>query len=98
MGVKVMKRIKRELVEELYAISVEWQRLFQESGLITTEEVRVQESKLSSKRREIEDLFSPKDYAIGCLITGITEDIVFAGLSISRLIKCLDVCGIEVVE
>ena len=93
-----MNKIKRELVEELYAMAVEWQCLFKESGFISTEEVRAQERKLSAKRREIEDLFSAKDYAIGCLITGFAESVVFAKLSLSRLIKCLEICGIEVEE
>ena len=94
-----MKKIKRKWVEELYQARSDWRKTYQDAGYQETEEERNAYNVICEKRHVFENELSAAEvYAMCCFIISIIEEGEFAKLSLSRLIKCLEVCGIEVEE
>lgn len=94
-----MKKVKTIQVEGLFNAYKNWHESF-EKTFTDTEESREKWKSVIEKQKELEGTINTDNvggYAEYCLVTAFTDAIVFAKLSLSRLLKCLEVCGFEVV-
>ena len=94
-----MNKIKRQTVEEL----LQAEELYNEERKRdnTSEEFKNVSSILWNLQvaLEVETEHSAEEkQRLEWLVIGLTKEIAKARISISRLLKCLEVCGIEVVE
>ncbi len=97
-----MNKIKRQYVEDLFNACKDWGEEYDKSHGMT-ESTTKKWNVVIEKKKALQGIMDPEGsdgftYAKYCLVSDFTEAIVFAKMSLSRLLKCLEVCGIEVVE